>query len=100
MTISTGLAGVRLESWTERDVKRSLKVARRTGLHKVAGGCDSGCVRWRTEERESRTCKFWLQPVQLAQGGRFNRRDLFTIETLILQHLQLLEAAWNEHCGP
>ena len=50
-------------------------------------------------QRESRICKFWLRPVRLAQGGRFGMRDLFAIETLILQHLELIEAAWNEHCG-
>jgi hypothetical protein len=37
--------------------------------------------------------------VELAHAGRFSRRELLAIERLILDHLALLEEAWDEHCG-
>ncbi|MGE5231169.1 MAG: DUF4160 domain-containing protein [Deltaproteobacteria bacterium] len=49
--------------------------------------------------RESRVCKFWLHPLEVAHGGRFSAHDLLAIERLILQHLPMLEEAWDEHCG-
>lgn len=50
-------------------------------------------------QRESRVCKVWLRPPELADAGRFSGRELLAIQRLILQHLARLEEAWDEHCG-
>jgi Domain of unknown function (DUF4160) len=39
--------------------------------------------------RENRTCKFWLQPAELAANHRF----------AIERHLETIRGAWHEHCG-
>jgi len=49
--------------------------------------------------RESRVCKFWLRPLELAHPGRFSTHELHGIERLILQHLAMIEEARDEHCG-
>jgi hypothetical protein len=49
--------------------------------------------------RESKTCKFWLRPVELAANYRFVPRELNEIRRLIEQHRERIREAWNEHCG-
>jgi hypothetical protein len=49
--------------------------------------------------REAGVCKFWLRPLTLAHPGGFSTHELHAIERLILQHLAMLEGAWDEHCG-
>jgi hypothetical protein len=50
-------------------------------------------------QRESLVCKFWLRPLEVAHGGHFSIRELRAIERVILQYLQVIEDAWDEHCG-
>ena len=50
-------------------------------------------------ERESKTCKFWLEPLKLVRNHGFDARELGRIRQLIgLHHVRIMEA-WHEHCG-
>lgn len=49
--------------------------------------------------RERSTCKFWLEPIELAANTGFSPRDLNTIRQLIESHLSRIVEAWHEHCG-
>jgi len=49
--------------------------------------------------RERMVCKFWLQPVSLAQNHGFPARELNAIREVIEAHLADIVEAWNEHCG-
>jgi Domain of unknown function (DUF4160) len=50
-------------------------------------------------QRERFNCKFWLQPIALANNSGFSRRELRRVRRIIVQYrLQILEA-WREHCG-
>ena len=47
-------------------------------------------------DRDDRSVKFWLDPVQLAANYGFNARELREIQlTVVEQRVRLLEA-WNE----
>jgi hypothetical protein len=50
-------------------------------------------------DRDDRTAKFWLAPVELARNLGFSARELTQIEALIQLHRQALSEAWNEHFG-
>ncbi len=50
-------------------------------------------------QRERMVCKFWLHPVALAGNDGFAPTELNRIRAIIVQHLQLISEAWNEHCG-
>jgi len=50
-------------------------------------------------QRERMTCKFWLESVALADNDGFSPRELNRIRSLILEHLQRILEAWDEHCG-
>lgn len=50
-------------------------------------------------EREDKTCKFWLQPLELARSHGFSARELHVIRRLIGTHLAAILEAWYEHCG-
>ena len=50
-------------------------------------------------ERESKTCKFWLEPLGLAHNHGFTARELNIIRRLILTHLTAILETWYEHCG-
>ncbi len=50
-------------------------------------------------ERDRNTCKFWLEPVELAYNHGFTPKELNRIRQLILAHLQRIIEAWNEHCA-
>lgn len=43
--------------------------------------------------------KFWLDPVSLADNNGFRSRELREIERLIVENLELLRSAWDEHCN-
>jgi hypothetical protein len=49
--------------------------------------------------RERMVCKFWLEPVVLAGNDGFSPRELNRIREIILEHLQRILEAWDEHCG-
>ena len=51
-------------------------------------------------ERDGMRCKFWLDPVRLANHGGFDMRELNRIETLIRSHLAVILELWNAHCHP
>lgn len=50
-------------------------------------------------QRERMSCKFWLRPVALAANDGFAPNELNRIRAMIIQHLQPISEAWNEHCG-
>ena len=50
-------------------------------------------------ERDEATCKFWLQPLSLADSYGFSPKELNRIRGVIQARLALIEEAWNEHCG-
>ena len=50
-------------------------------------------------QRDSSTCKFWLEPVSLASNNGFSPKELNRIRKLIIEHHAKLIEAWNEHCG-
>ncbi len=50
-------------------------------------------------ERDAATCKFWLEPVELARNHGFSAQELNAIRRLInTRRSQILEV-WDEHCG-
>ena len=50
-------------------------------------------------EREDNTCKFWLQPLDLARNQGFSARELNVIRRTIMTHRAAILEAWDEHCG-
>jgi hypothetical protein len=50
-------------------------------------------------ERDSNIAKFWLNPVRLQNSGGFNRKELSTIQMLILKHQKEMFEAWHEYFG-
>jgi hypothetical protein len=50
-------------------------------------------------ERQDKTCKFWLEPLELARSHGFSARELNLIRRLIGTHLAAILEAWYEHCG-
>ena len=50
-------------------------------------------------EREKSTCKFWLEPIELARSHGFSARELNAIRRLIRAHHAAILEAWHEHCG-
>jgi hypothetical protein len=50
-------------------------------------------------ERENSTCKFWLEPIELARSHGFNARELNVIRRSIGDHRAAILEAWHEHCG-
>jgi Domain of unknown function (DUF4160) len=49
--------------------------------------------------REQMVCKFWVEPVALAQNHGFTARELNVIRDVILANLKKIQEAWREHCG-
>jgi hypothetical protein len=50
-------------------------------------------------EREDKTCKFWLAPLEPARSHGFSARELSLIRRLIGTHLAGILETWYEHCG-
>ncbi len=50
-------------------------------------------------ERENKTCKFWLEPLDLARSHGFSARELNIIRRIIQTHFALIMDTWDEHCG-
>ncbi len=49
--------------------------------------------------RERKACKFWLEPAALAYNNGFSAKELNRIRRTIVDHLDRILEAWNEHCG-
>ena len=49
--------------------------------------------------RDRMTCKFWLEPLELASNHGFSARELNQIRAIIERELGKIQEAWNEHCG-
>jgi hypothetical protein len=49
--------------------------------------------------RERMVCKFWIEPIALAQNHAFSARELNEIRTVIQANLERIREAWREHCG-
>jgi hypothetical protein len=49
--------------------------------------------------RDRFTCKFWIEPVTLAQNQGFSARELNQIRTAIGREHSRIKEAWREHCG-
>ena len=45
------------------------------------------------------TCKFWLDTFALSTNNGFPPRELNLIRKMILNHLNHILEAWDEHCG-
>ncbi|HEV8130620.1 MAG TPA: DUF4160 domain-containing protein [Acidobacteriota bacterium] len=50
-------------------------------------------------QRERMICKFWLEPIVLAQNHGFSARELSQIRAAIQLNLAKIQEAWREHCG-
>jgi hypothetical protein len=50
-------------------------------------------------KRENTTCKFWLDPVDLAGNDGFSAHELTQIRRMVLSNRERLSEAWHEHCG-
>ncbi len=49
--------------------------------------------------RERMVCKFWLDPITLANNDGFSAPELNRIRALIVANREAIEGAWDEHCG-
>ena len=50
-------------------------------------------------QRERMTCKFWLNPLTLAQNHGFSARELNRIRAIIQAESSRIQEAWREHCS-
>ncbi len=50
-------------------------------------------------KRERKTCKYWLEPVSLARNNGFSATELNKIRRCVLDNLQTIVEAWDEHRG-
>ena len=50
-------------------------------------------------EREDKTCKFWLEPLELGHSHGLSAREVNLIRRLIGTYLAAILEAWYEHCG-
>jgi hypothetical protein len=51
-------------------------------------------------DREDRSAKFWLQPVEICNNYGFSNQELGRIRSLIIEHCRRIMETWNEHCNP
>jgi len=49
--------------------------------------------------RERKVCRFWLEPIVLGSNNGFSAQELNRIRTVILENLDHISEAWDEHCG-
>ena len=49
--------------------------------------------------RDRKVCKFWLEPVELAQNDQFSIRELNQIRAIIQEENSRIQETWHEHCG-
>jgi len=48
-------------------------------------------------ERDTSIAKYWLDPVQIASDGGFNRADLREIERIVAENQRRLLEAWHDY---
>lgn len=48
--------------------------------------------------RDKAVCKFWLDPVALGSNSGFKPKELNRIRQIILDNLDPIREAWDEHC--
>lgn len=48
-------------------------------------------------ERSGSAAKFWIRPVSLAYGGRFNAAELNRLHDIVVLHEEQFEEAWRGH---
>lgn len=49
--------------------------------------------------RDRNLCKFWLEPVALANNNGFSAKELNRIRAIIADNLTTIIEAWDDHCG-
>jgi Domain of unknown function (DUF4160) len=49
--------------------------------------------------RDRATCKFWIDPLQLARSTRFAPHELSEIRRVIFEYRRQMLEAWREHCS-
>jgi hypothetical protein len=49
--------------------------------------------------RDLATCKFWLNPLVLADNHGLTASDLATVRRVILEHRHRILEVWREHCS-
>ena len=55
-------------------------------------------IRVHQKEKSNDSTKVWLVPiVQVAESIGYNSKELQRVQDIILDHLNLLREAWNEH---
>ena len=50
-------------------------------------------------ERVGSTCKFWLEPIELARSHGFSAHELNVIRRITSEHYGKILEVWHEHCG-
>ncbi len=50
-------------------------------------------------QREARTAKFWLEPIECERSSGFSRSELMDIYRLIAERRELLLQKWNDFFG-
>ncbi len=50
-------------------------------------------------DRDTQTCKFWVNPVALTRNLGFSAKELRTIEAMVIEHSEKILEAWNEYFG-
>ncbi|WP_397232529.1 DUF4160 domain-containing protein [Pelodictyon phaeoclathratiforme] len=49
--------------------------------------------------KESKICKFWVEPLSLAKNHGFSSKELNAIYKVIQLESNLIKSYWYEHCG-
>jgi hypothetical protein len=50
-------------------------------------------------QRDRRLCKYWLEPLTLADNNGFSVRELNQIRAEVALNMAEILEAWNDHCG-
>lgn len=50
-------------------------------------------------QRDRVTCKFWLDPVELASNNGVTSRDLSAVRRIIFEYYARILETWREHCS-
>ncbi|MDQ7015294.1 MAG: DUF4160 domain-containing protein [Gammaproteobacteria bacterium] len=48
-------------------------------------------------QQDRMLAKFWLKPVALASSTRFSPKELRKLESIVIEHKEILLEAWNEY---
>jgi hypothetical protein len=48
-------------------------------------------------ERDDQVAKFWVLPVSVADSGGFTSKELGKIQSLVIQHREIIINRWHEH---